>query len=231
MEYFEKPFFRTLLAILLSIQHVDACSASSKAEAAAIARPTCYGRVVDGNGTPVIGLTVFLQVKAGTMVPMQTVTDADGHFSFDNVAPQVYQLSFSSQTIIFADCASRLFNCRQKEIDMRANTDLQEVSVALDSSAAMLEGEIVDQSGSLLTGLAYLVIRRGDDYYSAAIIAVHDHFKVLIPSSTDLAVTLFSGDSYRVWTYRDSINQFATIRLDQGSTKHLRIMLEAPVKP
>jgi Carboxypeptidase regulatory-like domain len=231
MRHLKKKFLCALFAFSLNIHQATTFPAIATACAPKNCLTSCHGTVVDGNGKPVADLTVLLRVKGSTSIPIQTITDTEGRFSFDGVARELYQLSFSSQTIIFTDCASRLFNCRLREIDLRSAEATHEVPVKLDSSAAMLEGEIIETgAGNLLLGATYLVIRRADDYYKVASIPAHDHFKILVPSSTDLALTLFS-DTRRVWVYRNPVDHFATISLDRGITKHLRIVLEATAEP
>jgi hypothetical protein len=97
----------------------------------------------------------------------------------------------------------------------------------LDTSAALLVGDIVKaESGTPISEQVYLMIRRGDSYYRVNSYPVGSHFALQVPANTDLVLTLFS-DAYRFWTYRDSDDRFASMRLDPVSTKTLRIAVEA----
>jgi hypothetical protein len=221
------PLISFPLAIVLLAAQVTAGAPVTILSPEASSGASYHGKVVDKRGNAVGGISVGLRIKNANSPSYTTIASSDGRFFFHDVAPRLYQLSFSSQTLPFVDCSSQLFNCSLRELDLRTANDSQEMTETLDTSAALLVGDIVKaESGTPISEQVYLAIRRGDNYYRVTSYPVRSHFALQVPANTDLVLTLFS-DAYRFWTYRDPDDRFASMRLDPVSTKTLRITVEA----
>ena len=120
------------------------------------------GRVtLEGTNTPVAGARVILIPAARRTGPMgpppQAVTDQDGRYAFDRVAPGTYRLDI--QKTGFAPLTDMMAPSRPEVIQVNAGQSADSVDRQLQKGA-VIAGRILDPNGEPLPDARIMVLRR-----------------------------------------------------------------------
>jgi hypothetical protein len=157
------------------------------------------GRVVNEDGKPVPGATVYVSQEASSLVDADSVvtrTDAAGRFDFGRKLKQgVYEIHARKEKDGYPDPTSKFYqplNFSPQNLQLFGDRPAQKVTVKLQGKAAMLAGRVfeADTGRPLKAGITFSNLQttagRG--------VTADGKFSELIPATADVTVVVQDVD-------------------------------------
>jgi hypothetical protein len=182
------------------------------------------GKVVDGDGNPVSGATVYLLEQSLSIqdnLLAQVMTDLNGDFDFrETLKHGVYEIYSRKEEEAYPDRSLGFYRpatFKPQTVQLIGVHPSVNVDVKLDEKAGALRGNVVDaETGIPLKAKVILTNSETEAEYSSV---VNGKFRELVPANVDikLRVRVASAD-YPVWSHPD-----LTLRLQPGEEKEFEI--------
>jgi hypothetical protein len=173
-------------------------------------RAKISGTVVDQSGRSVPYVAVVANRKGETAVLLATADDL-GKFSIDADIGQY-------------DVGVPLFVPSMQTVFLTQDKPLGTVNFVVQG-AADVSLQLVDRVTGKSIEWAWLVIRRGDDYFKLLCFPMKDKLQIAVPSNIELTISLFAP-KYRLWTYRSPASGDATLSVAPTEKAELMVSMD-----
>jgi hypothetical protein len=182
------------------------------------------GKVVDEDGNPVSGATVYL-LEQGLSIqdnsPAQTMTDLNGNFDFrETLKHGVYEIYSRKEKDGYPDLSLSFYrpaNFKPTIVQLIGVHPSINIDLKLDEKAGVLRGNVIDaETGVPLKAQIILTNSEAEAEYSRV---VNGKFRELVPANTDFKLRVrVASEDYPVWNHPD-----LTLRLQPGEEKDFEI--------
>ncbi|MEW6737706.1 MAG: carboxypeptidase-like regulatory domain-containing protein [Acidobacteriota bacterium] len=220
-QYLQKLLKRLIPGILL-------CLIAMTANAQERGLGSVSGIVLDQQGNPVIGATVYVQPAERPIngrLP-HTITDHNGRFYFSNLIPENIIVRAFKETEGYPDTFFAIYT---QHAPLSPEVSIYEgqtshVTVQLGAKLNKLQGQVIDgQSGQPVAHVSYTLYRRDNPniYYTTSSDADKPtgSFEILLPPDVALKIT---AQGYEVWDSQSEMDAKEWASFAQPATTGIR---------
>lgn len=168
------------------------------------------GTVVDQRGQSVPHVAIVVSRKGQTAEQL-TIADDLGKFSTDADIGQY-------------DVGVPLFAPSVQTVVLTQDKPLGSVNFVVQG-AADVSLQLADRVTGKSIEWAWLVVRRGDDYFKLLYLATKDRLQIAVPSNVELTFSLFAP-KYRLWTYRNPDSGDAALSVAPTEKAELKVSMD-----
>jgi hypothetical protein len=172
------------------------------------------GRVFDANNNAIVGATVYpVTGPTGTGLQHAVITNSDGRFMLDNLAPGAYALSAFKVADGYGDVANPFYQTDGSQLtqaNVTSGTENADISITLGQPGGTLHVVAYDAvTNQPITTLTYSMHQRNNS--GAVLIGKQNIPADFLLPPTDVVVR-FDALGYATWEYHENNRDYITIR-------------------